>query len=291
MTDGRHEGACRVLVGLLEARTGQTISPGRIWRIETALRPVMRNHGIDTLDLLVGALLAAKDKRLVGEVVDALLNNESYFFRDHVAFDALNDEVFEDIRTRGGDGRRTMSIWLAGCSTGQEAYSIAMMLADAPHKWRGWNIRMVATDISGNAIARARAGCYSQFEIQRGLSMTRMVRWFDQTPAGWQVKDELRGRIDFREHSLLGDLPPSGPFDVVLCRNVLLYFAAPVRRDVFARLHDALAPQGVLMLGAGETTMGQTDVLVPSRHYRGFYGRSDDRASAPRHAPRISAGA
>jgi chemotaxis protein methyltransferase CheR len=274
MTADENDGACRVLVGLLEARTGQALSPDRIWRIETALKPVMRARGIDTLDTLVAQLASQGDRGLVDAVIDALLNNESYFFRDHIVFDELNDRVFEDLRVRNA-AARTLSVWLAGCSTGQEAYSIAMMLADAPHKWRGWTIRLVATDISHSAIAKAQSGLYTQFEIQRGLSVTRMVRWFDQRGSNWRIKDELRGRVDFYQHSLLSQAPPAGPFDVILCRNVLLYFAKTVRTEVFTRLHSSLARDGVLALGAGETILGQTDDFVPSGTYRGLYRRAD----------------
>jgi chemotaxis protein methyltransferase CheR len=274
MTAPANEGACRVLVGLLEARTGQALAPNRIWRIETALKPVMRKHEIATLDCLVARLATDGDAGLVDEVIDALLNNESYFFRDHIVFDQLNDRVFKDLRVRNA-ASRSLSIWTAGCSTGQEAYSIAMMLADAPHKWRGWTIRIVATDISHGAIAKAQSGLYTQFEIQRGLSVTRMVRWFDQQGSDWLIKEELRNKVDFYQHSLLSQAPPAGPFDIVLCRNVLLYFARDVRTEVFSRLHSVLAKNGVMALGAGETILGQTDLFVPSGDYRGLYNRSD----------------
>ncbi len=279
MIEIANEGACRVLVGLLEARTGQALAPNRSWRIETALKPVMRNHGIDTLDRLVATLASGETRGLVDEVIDALLNNESYFFRDHTVFDELNDRVFEDLRVRNA-ASRTLSVWMAGCSTGQEPYSIAMLLADAPQKWRGWTIRLVATDISHSAIAKAQTGLYTQFEIQRGLSVTRMVRWFDQQGSDWRIKQELRDRVDFYQHSLLSQAPPAGPFDVILCRNVLLYFAREVRSEVFSRLHSVLARNGVLALGAGETILGQTDAFVPSGDFRGFYRAADDRPAS-----------
>lgn len=279
MTEIAHEGACRVLVGLLEARTGQALAPDRLWRIETALQPVMRKHGIDSLDRLVATLASGDARGLVDEVIDALLNNESYFFRDHTVFDELDDRVFEDLRARNA-ASRTLSVWMAGCSTGQEPYSIAMMLADAPQKWRGWTIRLVATDISHSAIAKAQTGLYTQFEIQRGLSVTRMVRWFDQQGSDWRIKQELRDRVDFYQHSLLSQAPPAGPFDVILCRNVLLYFAREVRTEVFSRLHSVLARNGVLALGAGETILGQTDAFVPSGDFRGFYRAAGDRPAS-----------
>ncbi len=281
MTPGDNEGACRILVGLLEARTGQALAPDRIWRIETALKPVMRKHAIDTLDSLVAKLASEGNRGLVDEVIDALLNNESYFFRDHIVFDELNDRVFEDLRVSNAT-TRTISVWMAGCSTGQEAYSIAMMLADAPHKWRGWTIRLVATDISHSAIVKAQSGLYTQFEIQRGLSVTRMVRWFDQEGSDWRIKEEIRNRVDFYQHSLLSQAPPAGPFDVILCRNVLLYFAKAVRTEVFSRLHSVLARNGVLGLGAGETILGQTEDFVPSGTYRGLYRRADATAARAR---------
>lgn len=260
----------RALAALLEARTGQQLVTGRVWRIETSLKPLLRERGMTSTDQLVSAMIAGREYGLADKVVEALLNNETFFFRDHAVFQLLNSEALEVIRTARAS-RRRIRIWCAGCSTGQEAYSIAMMLADDPARWQGWSVDIVGTDISAGAIARAQSGIYSQFEIQRGLPIMMMMRWFDQDGESWHAKPELRRRVQFRRHNVLAQPPIPGRFDLILCRNVLLYFPAPVRIAAFERLASAIEPDGVLMLGAGETVLGQTGKFVSERELRGLY--------------------
>ena len=262
------DAALRVLGGLLEARTGQQLVAGRQWRIETALKPVARSLGLDGVDALVAKLLGGKEDALATLVVEALLNNETSFFRDPGVFDLLNSTAFDRLRTARRATKR-LRIWSAGCSTGQEPYSIAMQLLEAEARWAGWSIDISATDVSEAAVARARRGRYSQFEIQRGLPVRTMLRWFEQQDEDWVVDNRLRRMIRFATHSLI--TPPPGQYDVILCRNVLMYFAPPVRRAVFERLHEALAPGGVLMLGAGETVIGQTKRFAADPDLRGLY--------------------
>jgi chemotaxis protein methyltransferase CheR len=262
--------ATRYLAALLEARTGQQVSPGRYWRIESALKPLLRARGIETLSQLVAALAVAPGPDVADQVVEALLNNETSFFRDQAMFDMLQSTALAQLRPARTATRR-LRIWCVGCSTGQEAYSLAMMFADAPRMWGDWSIDMVATDVSATAIAQARAGTYSQFEIQRGLSARRMMRWFEPDGVNWRVKRELARRIHFKHQNLLDEQPSLGRFDIILCRNVLLYFSPERRRDAFARLAGAIAPDGWLALGAGETAIGQTDAFLSDHHYRGLY--------------------
>jgi chemotaxis protein methyltransferase CheR len=261
--------AIRVLGGLLEARTGQQLVAGRQWRIETALKPVARELGLDGVDALVAKLLRGNEEALATRVVEALLNNETSFFRDPGVFELLNCTAFDRLRAPRRDTKR-LRIWSAGCSTGQEPYSIAMQMCEAEARWAGWSIDIAATDVSEATITRARRGRYSQFEIQRGLPVRAMLRWFEQAGEDWVVDNRLRRMIRFAVHSLT--TPPPGQFDVILCRNVLMYFAPPVRRAVFERLYEALAPDGVLMLGAGETVIGQTTRFAADPGLRGLYG-------------------
>ena len=270
MVDISNDLARLKMVELLARRTGQTLCENRLWRIDTALKPLLVKYKLASLGELATMMDKAAGDSLQSEITDALLNNESFFFRDHLLFTYINNVLLEDIRTAKG-ANRTLSIWLAGCSNGQEAYSVAMMLAEDPARWAGWSIRIVATDVSEGAIERARKGIYSQFEIQRGLPVTRMVRWFDQDGENWVAREELRRMIDFRQQNMLLQTPLGGPFDLIFCRNVLLYFSLPVRRQVFARLRKLIAPHGYLMLGAGETVIGQTDDFASSRVHRGFY--------------------
>lgn len=277
------EASHQIIADLLEARTGQHLTESRRWRVNSALAGIFRAHGISNVDQLV-CLLAAppggpEAPDLAQEVVEALLNNETYFFRDKPTFDQLPAEILPELAQRRRDTRR-LSIWSAGCSTGQEAYSLAMLFAEQAERWQGWTIDIVGTDVSHRAVAAARSGVYSQFEVQRGLGVTQMLRHFDETPRGWQVREEVRRMVRFAQANLLGRQPPARPpFDLVLCRNVLLYFDRPTRTEAFARLAGALAPDGFLMLGAGETVVGQTDRFVPTSRRASFF-----ELAAPAHA-------
>lgn len=262
-----------MLAALLESRTGQQIAANRAWRIETALKPVMRARAIESLDALVAEVLSPNGGALCDAVVDAMLNQESSFFRDAGVLEqvaALMDEV---------PGRAR--VWSAGCSTGQEPLSMAMLFTEACAA-RPTLIfpEIVATDVSEPVLAKARAGRFSQFEVQRGLPVRRMMRWFEQDGAEWVAAPYLVRNISFRRHNLVVDQPPAGRFDAILCRNVLLYFSPAQRHDVFDRLVGALRPGGVLVLGAGETVIGQTEAFAPSQRYRGLY----EHAGAPRGA-------
>ena len=272
-----NEGAQRVFGQLLQAHTGQQLLPGRIWRVETSLRPIVRELGLASLDALADRAISGRDPKLANRIVEALLNNESSFFRDPGVFELLNRDGFDRLRTLRKDVKR-LRIWSAGCSTGQEAYSLAMMIRDDEPRWAGWHTDIAATDISHATIASARAGRYSQFEVQRGLPVRTMLRWFTQAKDDWTIDPALRRRVRFAQHNLLDPAP--GRFDLILCRNVLMYFAPPVRAMVFARLAEALEPGGLLMLGAGETVIGQTDAFASVSGLRGLYVRQDKRLPA-----------
>ncbi|MEM8694628.1 MAG: protein-glutamate O-methyltransferase CheR [Pseudomonadota bacterium] len=248
--------ALHVLSSLLEARTGQRLSEGRHWRVEMALNPILKRHDISSCEALVSRLAEPGEAGLCDETVDALLNNETYFFRDNEAFSHL-PRVLEAIAENRGDNKK-LRIWSAGCSTGQEIYSLAMQFRENEARWRGWTIDLLGTDISRTAIDQARLGNYSQFEIQRGLPTGHMLRWFAQCEDRWIIDDRLREMVRFRRHNVL-DAPPAGCFDLVLCRNVLLYFPAVNRSRALANAAGAMAQDGALMLGAGETVLGYSD--------------------------------
>lgn len=273
--------AMGLLLGLLEDRTGQQIAANRAWRIETALRPILREQGLESLDQLVGKLIASTDGSLGDMVVDALLNQETFFFRDAPVLDAVLDAACE-LQAEQPD--RRLRIWSAGCSTGQEPLSLAMLFAEKAPERQVTEPEIVATDVSAAALARARTGRYSQFEIQRGLPVRRMMAWFESDGADWTAQPDLVRKVQYRRHNLTADAPPPGRFDVILCRNVLLYFPLPLRHSVFERLALALRPGGVLVLGAGETVIGQSELFAPSERFRGFYrlaGARDERVVAP----------
>jgi chemotaxis protein methyltransferase CheR len=273
------DSSSRILAGLLEARTGQQLTMSRRWRIETALSSLLRERGIATLDELITILVMGKEPGLSNQVVEALLNNETYFFRDRSPFDLLERSVLPEIAQRAS---RRLRIWSAGCSTGQEVYSLAMMFAENETAWRGWTIDILGTDVSGEVVDRARAGVYTQFEVQRGLGIGQTIKWFEESDEGWRVVEGLRRPIRFQVHNILEPPPHPGQFDIVLCRNVLLYLNAEKRRAAFDRLASAMAPDGWLMLGAGETVIGQTKRLKTDPQARGLYRLTDGSEAGDR---------
>ena len=267
------DSSSRILAGLLEARTGQQLTMSRRWRIETALAALLRERGIPSLDELITILVMGREPSLATQVVEALLNNETYFFRDRAPFDLLARAALPKLMQRRAATKR-LTIWSAGCSTGQEAYSLAMLFAEDPVKWAGWTIDILGTDVSETVVRRAREGHYSQFEVQRGLGITQMIRWFEETDNGWRAVEPLRRTVRFQVQNLLEQPPHPGKFDIILCRNVLLYLNQERRGLVFDRIADAMAPDGWLMLGAGETVIGQTRRFEADADARGLYRRT-----------------
>ncbi|MEO5611928.1 MAG: protein-glutamate O-methyltransferase CheR [Sphingomicrobium sp.] len=285
------DSASRILANLLEARTGQQLTMSRRWRIETALAALLRERNIATLDELITILVMGREPSLANQVVEALLNNETYFFRDRSPFDLLASHALPTLARRHAKSRR-IRIWSAGCSTGQEAYSLAMLFAENALAWHGWTIDILATDVSTSAINRARNGTYTQFEVQRGLGVKQMIRWFEEHDGGWRAVETLRKPVRFQVHNLLEKPPHPGDFDIVLCRNVLLYLSPEKRTLAFERLSSAMAPEGWLLLGAGETVIGQTRRLAADIKARGLYRLVDiPAAGAKNTAKRATRGA
>ena len=263
--------AVRVLTALLEARTGQELASYRSWRLDTALKPLLKARNLRSLDELVPLILDGSDLSVADQVVDALVNGETSFFRDATIFDLL----VEAVAAIEAQGRRAR-IWCAGCATGQEPLSLAMMFAE-----RGDRIpEIVATDVSDAALTRARAGRFTQFEVQRGLPIRRLMRWFDGDGSGeWVAKPDLTRLVRFRRANLVADPAPPGRFDLVLCRNVLLYLSPTAKPGVFDRFAGALRPDGLFVMGAGETVIGQTRLFEPSRTFRGLYEKAAGTAA------------
>ncbi|MFZ2995305.1 CheR family methyltransferase [Sphingobium sp.] len=265
------EGAARILSGLLEARTGQILSEARAWRMETALRPLLKIHGLSDIDDLAARLLGKGAPDLERDVVDALLNNESSFFRDLQIFDMIHRQILPAIQAKRQD--RLLRIWSAGCSTGQEAYSLAIRLRNDADRWHGWRIEILATDISGTAIKQARSGIFSQMDAQRGLAVGDLIKWFEPMGDNWRASPELRRMVQFRQDNLFDAHAPSGAYDLLLCRNVLLYFTPQRRKTVLALLARHAHDHSVLLLGAGETVIGQGDDFTAHPEFRGGYIR------------------
>ncbi|MXO84517.1 methyltransferase domain-containing protein [Altererythrobacter aurantiacus] len=273
---------------LLETHTGQQITDERRWRITTALAGIFREYGISNVDQLVCLLTMPGQAQLAQRVVEALLNNETYFFRDFPYFETLKNTVLPELRERRADSRR-LRVWSAGCSTGQEALSLAMIFSEQAEDWRDWTIEIIGSDVSRKAIETAKAATYSQFEIQRGISVAQMLKFFSESEQGWQADPKLRSMTQFHVANLLEAPGPALPYDIVLCRNVLLYFEAATRARAFERIHHSLAADGWLMLGAGETALGQTSLFEPAQCGNALYRHSCEAVTRRRGTPRSKA--
>lgn len=252
--------ATEIVVDLLASQTGQTISQDRRWRIAPALSGLFRQRGIADMQDLIVQLTRSDDETLARLVVEALLNNETYFFRDRAVFDHIRDTVLPQLAIARAATRR-LRVWSVGCSTGQEALSLAMFFAEQRLRWDSWQIDILATDVSRSVIDFARGATYSNFQIQRGLGVSQMLGFFTETAGGWQASDSLSGKVRFNVHNVLNPAPEAEPFDLILCRNVLLYFDEATRQRALSRLSDALAGDGRLVLGGGEMVMEKGDAF------------------------------
>lgn len=262
--------AYSMLSSILEKHTGQTVLANRHWRIDMALKPLMRKNSIPDLQTLAALIEIEADPKLTRACVEAMVNNETSFFRDQPNFALLTGPVLDNIREHRM-AQKKLRIWSAACSTGQEPYSLAISILENAEKWRGWNIQILATDVSASALLQAREGRYSQFEIQRGLPVMQMLRHFEQQGEEWLAKDALRKMVTFTEHNMLTLAPHFGRFDVICCRNVLMYLSDEKRCQILESIAPMLEDDGLLMLGAAETVIGQTQKFRASKEFRGFY--------------------
>ncbi|HEX6979942.1 MAG TPA: protein-glutamate O-methyltransferase CheR [Alphaproteobacteria bacterium] len=259
----------------LQDNTGLVLSSDKMYLVESRLTPVARKHLLGGLDALVETLRSQRSRELERDVIDAMMTNESFFFRDGKPFEQFRHFVLPRM-LQGRAAQRTIRIWSAACSTGQEPYTIAMILKEEEAKLAGWKVEIVATDISHEALARARSGIYSQFEVQRGLPIQLLIKYFTQDGDRWQIMPELRAMVQFREFNLLSDFGPLGRFDIVFCRNVLIYFDQATKAAILERISRTMAPDGLLYLGGAETVLGVTERFVPLPTQRGIYGLAAD---------------
>lgn len=258
------------LARLLADRIGMTIDPRRRSSIEARLAGLMADCGFADPEDFVRRLRSGLDPALMTRTVDAMVTCETLFFRDRAPFEAMRGIVLPKLKEKRRDFRN-LRIWSAACATGQEPYSIAMVIDDMSRDFAGWRIDIVASDVSQKALAAARAGVYSQFEVQRGLPTPMLLRYFRKETEGWRVSEHLRAAIDFREVNLVSDFAALGHFDVVLCRNVLMYMDVERRCDILRRISAQLAPDGYLLLGATETIVGLTDDFVAAPGFAGLF--------------------
>jgi len=254
---------------VLKDRSGLIITPDKAYLLESRLTPVARRRGLKGCDELVGGLRTASED-LLREVTEAMTTNESFFFRDIKPFDQFKAMVLPQLlQTRAA--KKSLRIWSAASSSGQEAYSLAMLLKEEAARLPGWKIEIVGTDISVEMLEKAKAGFYSQFEVQRGLPIQFLVKYFKKNNEMWQIDPAIRAMVQYREYNLLHDLKPLGQFDVVFCRNVLIYFDQPTKTRVLDNISRIMPDDGLLYLGGAETVLGISDKFKPVPDQRGIY--------------------
>ncbi len=261
------------LRALLHQRSGLSLSEEKRYLAESRLGILCRRSGIDGLGALVQKLRFRADPALENAVVEAMTTNETLFFRDRSPFDLFRDVILPE-KLAANATSRSLRIWCAAVSTGQEAYSLAMILDEMAQRLAGWRVEILGTDISTEVLERARQGVYSQFEVQRGLPIQMLLRYFRQDGDKWQVNERIRAMVDLKPHNLLEPNAHFGQFDVIFCRNVLIYFDVATKAKVMAALAQRLARDGAFVLGAAETVIGITTTIVPDREHRGLYRES-----------------
>jgi chemotaxis protein methyltransferase CheR len=279
----------RFLSDALRKHSGLSLGDGKEYLLDSRLTPVAASFGKPDLPSLVRALRAGTDAALLKAVCEAMTTNETLFFRDQTPFRVLRETVLPSLAAARLAQRQKLRIWSAAASTGQEAYSIAILLAQMERQLQGVEFEILGTDYSSEALARARAGIYNQFEVQRGLPVQVLVQFFTQTATGFELSPEIRRRVTFREGNLLQPFSNLGQFDIIFCRNVLIYFDTDTKRDVMNRLAKALTRGGHLFLGGTETPFGITDRIVRAPGANtGVYIRSDDAGQRGAEAPPAS---
>ncbi len=275
---------------ILKDHSGLDLSADKQYLIESRLLPLARKCGVAGIDDLVQKMKGGSSA-IVTQVVEAMTTNETFFFRDKIPFEHFRDSIMPEM-LKARAGRKSIRIWCAAGSTGQEPYSLAMCLKEMGVALAGWRVDIVATDLSQEVLEKSKSGIYSQFEVQRGLPIQLLVKYFKQNGELWQISPDIRAMIQHRQLNLLHDFSQLGAFDVVFCRNVLIYFDQDTKINVFGRLARTMEPDGFLVLGAAETVVGLTDVFKPFPDKRGLYRPSGARAAAGHNAmamPRVAA--
>ena len=265
---------------LLKERSGLDLSSDKQYLVESRLVPLARKAGLPGISELAQKMKAGGAEPLVAEVVEAMTTNETFFFRDKMPFDHLKDTMLPAI-LQARSARRALRIWCAASSTGQEPYSIAMCLKGLGPALAGWKVDIVATDLSQGVLEKSRAGIFSQFEVQRGLPIQLLVQHFTQVGDMWQLNADIRSMVQHRQLNLLQDFSHLGTFDIIFCRNVLIYFDQDTKTGIFERLARVIEPDGFMVLGAAESVVGISDAFKPYPDRRGLYRPNATRTIKP----------
>ncbi|HOO51622.1 MAG TPA: protein-glutamate O-methyltransferase CheR [Alphaproteobacteria bacterium] len=255
---------------LLYDKSGLVITPDKSYLLDSRLTPIAKKWNYATLEAMTLHLRALPDEKLIKDIVEAMTTNETSFFRDTKPFTIFQETILPVLLEKRKT-KRTLRIWCAACSSGQEPYSLAMILKEKEAELRGWRIEIVATDISDEILDQAKRASYTQFEVQRGLPIQYLMKYFMQIGEAWQLKDEIRNMIRFSNFNLLDSMSRLGTFDIVFCRNVLIYFDEKNKRTILEKIAGQLENDGFLLLGGAETVLGITDKFAPNPEKRGLY--------------------
>jgi chemotaxis protein methyltransferase CheR len=263
--------AFETLAMLLKTKSGLIIGMDKLYLLETRLANLVKREKLTDLNGLAERLRRPGSDGLAREMVEAMTTNESFFFRDDKPFQHFRTQALARMVAARQPGSQ-LRVWSAASSSGQEAYSLAMIVAESAAVLAGRKVEIVGTDIARDQLARAREGVYSQFEVQRGLPVQMLMRYFKKEESNWRIADSIRGMAQFREYNLLSDLRSLGKFDVVFCRNVLIYFDQATKARVLEAIAGLMPPDGLLYLGGAETVLGITSRFAPMPNERGVYG-------------------
>ncbi len=259
---------------LLYKQSGLVITPDKSYLLDSRLTPVAKKWNFPSMDVMAVQLRSIPDQKLVKDIVEAMTTNETSFFRDMKPFQLFEDTILPHM-LKARAGKKTLRIWCAAASSGQEPYTLAMVLKEKAHLMPGWKFEIIATDISDDILDIARQGIYSQFEVQRGLPIQFLMKYFTQMNEKWQLKDEVRNMIKFSNFNLLADMSKLGTFDIVFCRNVLIYFDEKTKGNVLDRMAKQMEKDAFLLLGGAETVLGITEKFKLMPEKRGLYVQSD----------------
>ncbi len=275
------------LQALLKERSGLVLSADKVYLVESRLMPVARARSMNGLDELITEVRTARDDKLLIDITDAMTTNESFFFRDITPFESFRNTVLPEIvAARKAAGKSNVRIWSAACSSGQEPYTLAMILKEDEAKYPGAKFEIVATDLSTEIVAKAKAGIYSQFEVQRGLPVQLLMKYFRQKEEHWEIDPKIRSMVNFRLFNLLDDFKSLGAFDIVYIRNVLIYFDQETKSDILNRISGLLPADGILYLGGAESVLGISKAFKPIPGLRGVYGVVQEEADSLRKVAR-----
>jgi chemotaxis protein methyltransferase CheR len=259
---------------LLKGKSGLVITPDKSYLLDSRLNPVAKKWGYESIDAMTNVLRGMPPKELVNDIVEAMTTNETSFFRDTKPFDTFKSHVLPYYKTQMARPKK-LRVWSAAASSGQESYSLSMLLKEEQATLPGWQFEIVATDISHEILEQAKEGLYTQFEVQRGLPIQYLMKYFTQQQDKWQLKPEIKSMVKFQYFNLLDKMAGLGQFDVIFCRNVLIYFDQPTKKMVLDNMAKQLAPDGFLFLGGAETVLGITESFKAVPNQRALYAKPD----------------